>query len=175
MAQTKAASPRQAAHSHEQRNGTHRDSGETSLRQSPTMTRLLEALEGGTDIGHYGQFTFATVARHFLPEERIVALFATQPEMDEERARAILSHINERDYNPPRRERIIEQQARQDFQIIPDPDDPDSGQLYRELTFPETVYEGINDYYEQSAPEHYGSSHPRSDSKASETSGRQER
>ena len=120
---------------------------DANLEDSPTMRRLLDALEKGTDIGHYGQFTFAAVARHFMDEDEIVALLAKQPDMDEAKALATLRHIEERNYNPPRRERILEQQANQEFQIIPDPENPDSGNLYRELPFPETMYEHISEYY----------------------------
>lgn len=118
------------------------------LRQSPTMARLLDALEAGEDVGHYGQFTFAAVAHHFMEEDAVIGLLAKQPEMDEEKARAVVLQIEERDYNPPRRERILEQQTHQKFQIIPNTDDPDSGNLYRELTFPDDTYENITEYHE---------------------------
>jgi len=36
------------------------------LRQSPMMSHLLDALDKGEDIGHYGRLTFAMVAHHFL-------------------------------------------------------------------------------------------------------------
>ena len=120
-----------------------------TLRNSPTMARILEAMQAGTDIGHYGQFTFATVARHFLNEAEIVGLLSGQPGMDEEKARALLLHVAERGYNPPRRERILEHQSRDGFQIIPDAENPDSGNLYRELQFPDAVYEDISEYYEE--------------------------
>jgi hypothetical protein len=122
-----------------------------NLRDSPLMARLLDALENGTDIGRYGQFTFATVARHFMEEEEIVTLLAKQPQMDEEKARALTIQVREHDYNPPRRERILEQQTQQEFQLIPDPSDPDMGNLYRELRFPDGLYENINHYYEDKA------------------------
>src|SRR5688572_22861999 len=76
------------------------------LRDSPTMARLLEALEKGADIGHNGQFVFVTAARHFMDEEKIITLLSRQPDMDEHKARAFLYHVAERGYNPPRRERI---------------------------------------------------------------------
>lgn len=125
--------------------------GMETLRKSPTMARLLEALEAGKDIGHYGQFTFVTVARHFLDDNQIVGLLARQPEMDQGKAQALVLHIQERGYNPPRRETILGHQAQGGFPIIANPDDPDSGNLYRELSFPDTVYEDINDYYEERA------------------------
>ncbi len=42
-------------------------------------------------------------------------------------------------------------QRQQEFPIIPNPDDPDAGNLYRDLTFPEGVYEDISEYHEQKA------------------------
>src|SRR4026209_2943243 len=35
-----------------------------NLRDSPMMAHLLDALEKGTDVGHYGRLVFAMVARH---------------------------------------------------------------------------------------------------------------
>ena len=72
--------------------------GYEELRQSPTMARLLDALEASEDVGHYGQFTFAAVAHHFMDEDDVIALLAKQPDMDEEKARAVVLQIEERDY-----------------------------------------------------------------------------
>ena len=38
------------------------DGRSTDLRDSPMMAHLMDALEAGTDIGHYGRLTFAMVA-----------------------------------------------------------------------------------------------------------------
>jgi hypothetical protein len=127
------------------------DNRTDELRSSPTMSRLLDAMEAGDDIGHYGQFTFVTVARHFMDEEAILSLLERQPEMDRPKANALLEHVKERGYNPPHRERILDQQARGGFRIIENPQDPDCGNLYRELEFPDEVYEDINQYYEEKA------------------------
>ena len=140
MSQT-ATKTNHTAHSHKL------NTQDSPLRNSATMSRLLDAMENGEDIGHYGQFTFAAVARHFMDDSDITALLAMQPDMDATKAAGVLHHIEERSYNPPRRERIIEQQAHQKFQIIPNPDDPDSGNLYRELQFPDGLYEHIAEYY----------------------------
>ena len=56
-----------------------------------------------------------------------------------------------KDYNPPKRDKILHYQSQQDFPIIPNPDDPDSGNVYRDLQFPDHVYEHISDYYEHKA------------------------
>lgn len=76
---------------------------------------------------------------------------AKQPDFDKEKARALLLQVQAHNYNPPQRERILEWQARQDFPIIPNPDDPDCGQVYRNLHFPEEVYGEIQEYYEEKA------------------------
>jgi hypothetical protein len=117
------------------------------------MAHLLDALEAGTDIGHYGRLTFVLVARHFLDEEQIIRLLARQPDQDETEARAMLLQVQQRDYNPPKRERILQWQAQQDFPIIPDPEDPNSGNVYRELRFPDQIYEHINEFWEEKAEE----------------------
>ncbi len=127
------------------------------LRQSPMMSHLLDALERGEDIGHYGRLTFAMIARHFLDEEEFVRLLSNQPDFSETEARALLRQVEGRDYNPPKRERILEWQAQQDFPICPTPDDPTACNVYRELRFPDNIYENINEFYlEQAEQEEAG-------------------
>jgi hypothetical protein len=121
------------------------------LRDSPMMAHLLDALEAGTDIGHYGRLTFAMVARHFLKEDELVRLLANQPGEDETSARALLLQVQGRDYNPPRRERILEWQSQQDFPICPTPEDLSSCNVYSELRFPEGIYDNINEFYQEQA------------------------
>jgi hypothetical protein len=36
--------------------------------------------------------------------------------------------------------------GRREFPILPNPEDPDCGNLYRNLKFPEAVYEHIGEY-----------------------------
>src|SRR5947207_8700391 len=119
------------------------DGRSENLRDSPMMAHLLDALEAGTDIGHYGRLTFAMVARHFLDEDELVGLLARQPGQDAESARTMLLQMEGRDYNPPKRERILAWQAQQEFPICPTPDDPSACNVYRELHFPDSVYEHI--------------------------------
>jgi hypothetical protein len=121
------------------------------LKDSPMMAHLLDALEDGKDVGHYGQLVFAIVARHFIDEDRLVKLLAKQPGQDEAQAAALVQQVIARDYNPPRRERILEWQSQQDFPICPTPDDPDACNVYSDLRFPEGIYENINEYYEEQA------------------------
>ena len=59
--------------------------------------------------------------------------------------------VEQRDYNPPKRERLLEWQAEQAFPILPYPDDPDCGNLYRNLKFPDAIYDNISHYQEQKA------------------------
>ena len=127
------------------------ESAEANLRQSPMMAHLLDALNDGKDIGHYGRLTFVMVARHFMDEEDLVTLLARQPEQSYESVRAMLTQVKERGYNPPKRERILEWQAQQDFPICPDSDNPGACSVYRDLKFPEAVYEEIQEFYEERA------------------------
>jgi hypothetical protein len=124
---------------------------EEALRKNGMMAHLLDSLDAGKDIGHYGRLVFAMVARHFLNEEELVAQLAKDRDFGEDQARALVAQVNEHDYNPPRREKILDFQARQEFPILPDADDPDAGNVYRDLQFPDHVYEHIQEYYEHKA------------------------
>ena len=133
------------------------DGRSEDLRDSPMMAHLLDALESGTDIGHYGRLVFTMIARHFLEEDELIRLLSAQPEQNEPEARALLLQVKGRDYNPPKRERILEWQAQQDFPICPTPDDPGSCNVYRELRFPQDIYDSINEFYvEQAEQEEQG-------------------
>src|SRR5919197_2207248 len=107
------------------------------LRRSPMMSHLLDALERGEDIGHYGRLTFAMVARHFMDTEELVRLLARGGDTDERKARALVKQVEDHDYNPPRRERILEWQAKPGVPICPKPDDPHAGARYKEPGLPE--------------------------------------
>ena len=119
------------------------------LRQSPMMSHLLDALERGEDIGHYGRLTFAMVAHKFLDRDELVDWLAKDRDFDEAKAKALVQQVEERDYNPPSRRRILEWQAQQEFPICPTPDDPNACNVYRELAMPEEVYEDIEEFREQ--------------------------
>jgi DNA primase large subunit len=115
------------------------------------MAHLLDALDNGQDIGHYGRLVFAMVARHFMDEEELLTYLQKNPDFPEEEARALYHQVQGRDYNPPRRERVLEWQKQQEFPICPDPDDPDACNVYKDLQFPDSVYQNITDYHEQKA------------------------
>lgn len=121
----------------------------SELRNDSMMAHLLDSLEAGKDIGHYGRLVFSMVARHFLPHEEVLAWLTRDPDFSEEQANLMLRQVEGRDYNPPRRDRILEWQSQQDFPIIPNPDDPDSGNLYRNLKFPDEIYQHIGHYQEK--------------------------
>ena len=122
--------------------------GEQELRKDSMMAHLLDSLEAGKDIGHYGRLVFAMVARHFLPHEEVLAWMMKDKDVDEEKATLMLRQVEGRDYNPPRRDKILDYQSKQDFPIIPNVDDPDSGNLYRNLKFPDEIYDHIGHYQE---------------------------
>jgi len=119
------------------------------LKRSPTMNHLMEALERGEDIGHYGRLTFAMAAHHFLDRDELVKWLMKDGDTDEAKARSLVQQVEAHDYNPPSRERILQWQADQAFPICPNPDDPDACNLYRELELPEEVYKEIEEYREQ--------------------------
>lgn len=118
------------------------------LRKSTMMAHLLDALDAGEDIGHYGRLTFAMVAHHFLSEDELITWLQKDPDMSEAEAKALVLQVQGKDYNPPKRDRILEWQKQQDFPICPTPDDPDTCNVYRDLQFPEQVYEHISEYYD---------------------------
>jgi DNA primase large subunit len=122
-----------------------------NLRDSEMMRHLLDALESGKDIGHYGRLVFVMVARFFMDEDEMAGLLAKQPDMSEDDARELIAQVKGHDYNPPKRDKILAWQKEQDFPIIPNPEDPDTGNVYRELKFPDHIYENIGEYWEDKA------------------------
>ncbi len=121
------------------------------LRANAMMSHLLDSLDSNQDIGHYGRLVFAMIARHFMPEEELAEYLQKNPGFSEEETKALIRQVQGRDYNPPRRERILDWQKQQDFPICPNPDDPDACNVYKDLKFPEEVYEHIQSYQEKKA------------------------
>ncbi len=120
------------------------------LRSNSMMAHLLDALARGEDIGHYGRLVFAMVARHFVTEDELCEWLGKNPGVSEHDARVLMKQVEGRDYNPPRRERILEWQKQQRFPICPT-DDPGACNVYKDLKFPDDVYEHIQEYYEKKA------------------------
>lgn len=123
----------------------------TELRKSEMMAHLMDALESKQDIGHYGRLVFAMVAHHFMTEEEVVKYLMKDPDLSESEAKSLYLQVQSKDYNPPKRDRILEWQEQQDFPICPNSDDPDTCNVYKDLQFPEHVYEHISHYYEHKA------------------------
>lgn len=121
------------------------------LKKDVMMAHLLDALDHKKDIGHYGRLVFTLVARHFLTEEEVVAELAKDKDFGETEARSLYTQVKDHGYNPPSRHKILEYQAQQDFPIIPNPDDPDAGNVYQDLSFPDGVYQHIEDYRQHKA------------------------
>ena len=119
------------------------------LRQSPMMNHLLDALDNGEDIGHYGRLVFAMIGRHFVSSDELVELLTKDRDAEEGDIRAMVQQVEEKGYSPPRREKILQWQEQQDFDICPNPDDPDACNVYNELTFPDELYEDIQEYHEE--------------------------
>ena len=121
------------------------------LRQNKMMTHLLDALDDGKDIGHYGRLVFTMVARHFVSNDELVDLLAQDKDENKDEARGLVQQVEDADYSPPSRSTILGYHEQQDFPILPDADDPDVGNVYQDLTFPDHVYESISEYREQKA------------------------
>lgn len=116
------------------------------LKRNAMMTHLLSALERGEDIGHYGRLVFAMIGRHFLSGDELCMWLCRNPGVSTDDASALLRQVEDRDYNPPRRERIMEWDEQQSFPICPE---PNGCNVYRDLKFPEHVYEHIQEFYKQ--------------------------
>lgn len=115
------------------------------LRQSPTMNRLLTALEQGEDIGHYGRLAFTMAAHFFLDRQELLDVLKQGAGASDEDLMAMIQEVEVRDYNPPSRRQLLDWQQQQDFQICP-ADDPDGCNLYQELDLPERVFAQIKEY-----------------------------
>ena len=121
------------------------------LRQSKMMSHLLDALDRGEDIGHYGRLVFVMVGRYFLSHDELIEQLTKDPDCDEQKARGLVAQVEARGYNPPKRERILQWMNEQDFPICHNPDDPGACNVYKNLDFPPEVYQKISAFYEQQA------------------------
>jgi hypothetical protein len=91
------------------------------------------------------------IARYFLNETELLEYLLKDPDTDECKARSLIAQVESRDYNPPKRERVLEWMSRQKFPICPDTADPDQCNVYKTLDFPKEIYDKIQDYYEGKA------------------------
>ena len=121
--------------------------GIEELRQEPMMEHLLDSLEQGKDIGHYGRLVVAMIARHFLDHDEVVEYLTKDKDFSAEQAELMIKQVEARGYNPPKRERILEWQQKQEFPICNSPEDNTQCNVYRNLDCPEEVYQKIAEYY----------------------------
>jgi hypothetical protein len=119
------------------------------LRQSEMMAHLLDSLDKGQDIGHYGRLVFVMVGRFFASDDELVKQLTKDKDCDEQKARALIRQVEAKGYNPPKRERILEWMNQQKFPICQDPENPGACNVYKSLEFPAETYEKISSYYEQ--------------------------
>ena len=117
------------------------------LRKNGMMAHLLDALAQGRDIGHYGRLVFVMVARHFMTREQLLEQLELDPDMDEDKARALIEQVESKGYSPPSREKVLEFQKHQQFPICLNSQDPDACNVYKDLKFPPEVYESITEYH----------------------------
>ncbi len=121
------------------------------LRQSPMMSHMLDALDNGEDIGHYGRLVFTMIGRHFVGNDELIELLTQDNDAEKKEIRSLVQQVEEKGYSPPKRDKILEYQSQQDFAICPNPDDPDACNPYSELQFPDEVFESIQEYREEKA------------------------
>lgn len=107
------------------------------LQKNDMMAHLLDALDASKDIGHYGRLVFAMVARHFLSEDELLGYLQKDSNFSEQEARSLYQQVQGKDYNPPKRDRVIQWQQQQEFLICTNPDDPDACNVYKDLQFPD--------------------------------------
>jgi hypothetical protein len=119
------------------------------LRESPMMAHLMDSLDIGKDIGHYGRLVMVMVGRHFMSEDELVAQLVKDKDCDEAKARTMITQVAARDYNPPKRERILEWMSQQNFPICEDAENPDNCNVYKTLQFPPEIYDKISSYYQE--------------------------
>jgi hypothetical protein len=119
------------------------------LKQEPMMAHLIATLDSGHSIGHYGRLVFVMVGRHFLEPDDVLSWLEKDPDCDSDQAKSLLTQVEERNYNPPKRERILDWMQKQEFPVCPNPDDPSQCNVYRNLDFPKEVYDRITQFHVQ--------------------------
>ena len=121
------------------------------LRESQMMSHILDALDEAQDIGHYGRLTFAMIAHHFVDNDELVQLLTKDHDADEAEIRAMVQQVEEKGYNPPNRDKILEWQQKQDFQICPNPHHPHVSNQDKDLDIPQGVLEDSQGYRQENA------------------------
>ncbi len=121
------------------------------LKSSPMMSHLLEALDAHKDIGHYGRLVFTIVGQYFMSDEELYKYLQKNPGVSAEDARALVQEVKAQGYNPPSRDTVLDWQKQQDFPICPEENDSDACNVYKNLKFPDKVYQNIQQYHVQKA------------------------
>jgi hypothetical protein len=91
------------------------------VRKNSMMARLLDALERGEDVGHYGRLVFLMVARHFASADELADLLSRDQSCGAGDARRLIAQVEEAGYSPPKREKILDFQGRQTYPILENP------------------------------------------------------
>jgi len=78
------------------------------LRQSPMMSHMLDALDDGQDIGHYGRLVFTMIGRHFVGNDELIELLTQDNDAEEKEIRSLVQQVEEKGYSPPKRDKILE-------------------------------------------------------------------
>ena len=60
------------------------------------MSYLVDVLDRGEDIGHYGQLTVAMVAHYFVDNDELAQWLSRDGDTDEQQARALVQQVEER-------------------------------------------------------------------------------
>ena len=89
------------------------------LRKNNTMAHILDALDDGKDIGHYGRLTFTMVAQYFADEDEIVTRLQKDEDFSEEEARSLYQQVTSKKYSPPSRDSILDWQSSKTFKSSP--------------------------------------------------------
>lgn len=121
----------------------------SNMRDSALMNHLTDSLNDGKDIGHYGRFTFVSVAQWFIPDDQIVDLLAKEPDYSADQAKALVAEVKAHKYVPPDPSTIESWQNLQKFPICPPGSSPNECNIYDQLQFPPEVYKEIGQYWEQ--------------------------
>ncbi len=127
-----------------------------ALGRNKMMAHLINALKDNKDIGHYGRFTFASIARHFMEPEELARYLAKDEDEALEDAAALVHQVNDADYSPPGPAKIRKWNKEQEFPILPpEHQTSDDANVYQDLDFPSDVYDKINAYHREQASAEY--------------------
>lgn len=65
------------------------------LRKNDMMAHLLDALDAGKGIGHYGRLVLGMVARHFLSEDELIDYLQKDSDFTEAEAQTLYKQVQE--------------------------------------------------------------------------------